>query len=58
MKYTLLLLLTMFASVSFANTEEQITQPLVSINATVDIKGLEQSAEQGAQAMQKNGQLP
>lgn len=53
MKYTLLLLLTMFASVSFANTEEQITQPLVSINATVDIKGLEQSAEQGAQAMQK-----
>ncbi|OCH21196.1 hypothetical protein [Aliivibrio logei] len=53
MKYTLLLLLTMFASVSFANTEEQITQPLVSINATVDIKGLEQSAEQGAQAMRK-----
>ncbi|GLR73455.1 hypothetical protein [Aliivibrio sifiae] len=53
MKYTLLLLLTLFTSVSFANSEEEITQPLISINAMVDIKGIEQSAEQGAQAMQR-----
>lgn len=53
MKYTLLLLLTLFTSVSFANSEEKITPPLISINAMVDIKGIEQSAEQGAQAMQR-----
>lgn len=53
MKYTLLLLLTLFTSVSLANSEEKITQPLISINAMVDIKGIEQSAEQGAQAMQR-----
>jgi HAMP domain-containing protein len=53
MKYTLLLLLTLFTSISLANSEEKITQPLISINAMVDIKGIEQSAEQGAQAMQR-----
>ena len=54
MKYSLLFLIAMFTSASFANTEEPIiTQPLVAINAMIDIKGIEQSAEQGAQAMLK-----
>lgn len=54
MKYSLLFLIAMFTSASFANTEEPIiTQPLVTINAMIDIKGIEQSAEQGAQAMLK-----
>ncbi|OCH23555.1 hypothetical protein [Aliivibrio sp. 1S128] len=54
MKYSLLFLIAMFTSASFANTEEPVTtQPLVTINAMIDIKGIEQSAEQGAQAMLK-----
>lgn len=55
MKYAILLLLSMLSSVSFANTEisESNSPPLITINAMVDIKGIEQSAEEGAKAMHK-----
>ena len=55
MKYAILLLLSMLSSVSFANTEisESNSPPLITINAMVDIKGIEESAAEGANAMHK-----
>lgn len=55
MKYTILLLLSMLSFTSFANTEtaESNSPPLITINAMVDIKGIEESAAEGANAMHK-----
>ena len=55
MKYTILLLLSMLSFTSFANTEtaESNSPPLITINAMVDIKGIEESAAEGADAMHK-----